>query len=87
MRTIYMLCANWRKLGTQVNKIIVKSVNKQKPELTINFNIPLIDDSLIYKNPLRKSEGYQIKDGIKDLIVEINNSKNNFTKINIRQAS
>lgn len=67
-----------------VDKITVESIDKQQHKLTIHFKIPLVDDSLVYKNPSKKSEGYQIADGIKDLILDIDTSKKNFRKINVQ---
>ena len=61
----------------------MKSIDKQQHKLTIHFKKPLVDDSLVYKNPSKKSEGYQISDGIKDLILDIDTVKYNYRKISL----
>ena len=39
--------------------------NDEKKEhgLEIDFNMPIVKDELIYKNPLRHSDGWNIKEG------------------------
>ncbi|MEH6360097.1 MAG: hypothetical protein V7761_05135 [Amylibacter sp.] len=60
-----------------IEKTTVESIDNQQHKLTIHFKKPLVDDSLVYKNPSKRSEGYQIADGIKDLILDIDTVKCN----------
>lgn len=58
-----------------VEKIEVETVDKQSHKLTIHFKLPYVDDKIEWVDKIKKSLGYQIKDGKKVKEVEISTSK------------
>lgn len=58
-----------------INKILVKTKDTQTHELLINFKVPYVKDSLVYKDVKNKKKGYTVKNGKKDLKLPLNPSK------------
>ena len=46
-----------------VKKIVVTNTGIQTHELVIHFKFPYVGDKIIWKNELKKSDGYKIRKG------------------------
>jgi site-specific DNA recombinase len=62
-------------LSSVIDKISVRTVDKQTHKLFINFRLPYFNDSLIWNDISDKSKGYKIADGSKLYEVEMNAKK------------
>jgi len=58
-----------------IDHIVVKTLDKQSHELVIRFKIPYVNDQLVWRNPNRKSLGYDLKDGDFGISVDIDTKK------------
>jgi len=58
-----------------IDKIYVKTLDKQRHELKINFVVPYVGDSLIPKDPKNKRKGYAVKKGKDNLLVPLDSLK------------
>jgi site-specific DNA recombinase len=58
-----------------IDKIVVKTVDKQTHKLNINFRLPYISDRLIWNDSSDKSKGYEIQDGSKSHELEMYSKK------------
>lgn len=58
-----------------IERIGVQTLDTQTHELNLKFRIPYVNDSLVWKSRTDKSMGYKIKDGVKDISMEIDTGK------------
>lgn len=58
-----------------IDRIIVKTLDKQSHHLEIRFKIPYVNDQLIWRDPSRKSLGYDLSDGDHSINVDIDTKK------------
>lgn len=58
-----------------IDRISVKTIDKQQHELVINFRLPYVDDDLIYKDKKDKRKGYTVKEGSRTIGVPLDMSK------------
>ena len=65
-----------------LEKIIVTQRDKQTISFTIDYNIPIIDDQMKYKNIKNKSKGYEPIEGTKTSILELDLSRKKSIQIN-----
>ena len=65
-----------------LEKIILTQKDKQTISFTNDYNIPIIDDQMKYKNIKNKSKGYDLIEGNKTSIVELDLSRKKSIKIN-----
>jgi len=62
-------------LSHVIDKIVVKTIDKQTHKLNINFRLPYISDSLVWNDLSDKSKGYEIKEGSKSHKMEMYSKK------------
>lgn len=62
-------------LSHVIDKIVVKTIDKQTHKLNINFRLPYISDSLVWKDSSDKSKGYEIQEGSKSHEMEMYSKK------------
>ena len=84
-----------------VDKIIVSPVMGETREgkdtqrghiFNIKFKLPIVNDGIEYKNENKKSNGYSLKDGSKESILDLDvtnrgRPKKNFTNLNVHTVS
>ena len=59
-------------LAGLIEKITVRYSREQKEhQLDLSFQLPIVNDGIVWKNPKRKSEGYRLKKGKQTVSVEI----------------
>jgi len=58
-----------------IERIGVSTLDQQTHELHLQFRIPYVNDSLVWKSKTDKTKGYTIKDGVTDISVEIDTGK------------
>lgn len=58
-----------------IDHIVVKTLDKQSHELVIRFKIPYVNDRLVWRDPSRKSLGYDLADGDFSIDVGIDTKK------------
>ena len=52
----------------EISVVYDKTIDKH--HLTFTFNLPLVGDSILYKNIMSKKDGYKIKEGKDSMMVE-----------------
>lgn len=70
-------------LAGLLTRVDVFMIDSQTHWLEIEFNVPLVDDSLVYRDPSNKKKGYAIQEGLNTFLVELSqksHSKKNPTK-------
>lgn len=61
-------------LNSTVDHIKVTTTDDKTHSINVNFTLPFVNDQLVYEDPNKKSKGYKITDGVKNLLVEIDSS-------------
>ncbi|MFM7009357.1 MAG: hypothetical protein ACKO0Z_08530, partial [Betaproteobacteria bacterium] len=71
-------------LAGLLTSVDVFMIDSQTHWLEIEFNIPLVGDSLVYRDPSNKKKGYAIQEGLNTFLVELSqksHSKKNPSKV------
>ena len=69
------------KILKYIDRIDIDYDDEQKQyDIDIRFNIPIVNDKLIWENPNKKSEGYKLYDGSNYLRIKNNLKKNPINK-------
>jgi hypothetical protein len=58
-----------------IDRIVVKTLDKQSHQLEILFKIPYVNDQLVWRDSSRKSLGYDLADGELAINVDIDTKK------------
>ena len=59
-------------LAGLLTSVDVFMIDSQTHWLDLHFNVPLVDDELVYRDSINKKLGYAIKEGVSSYMVEIN---------------
>lgn len=54
-----------------MTSVDVLMIDSQTHWLELQFNVPLVDDELVYRDPSNKKLGYTIKNGMTTCMVEL----------------
>jgi site-specific DNA recombinase len=58
-----------------IDRIVVKTADKQTHELIVSFRLPYVNDHLWWYDSGDKSKGYRIEDGTNEIAVEVDSGK------------
>ena len=61
-------------LKSTVKEIVITTEDKQTHSLRIEFSLPYVEDQLVWKDPHKKRDGYDIIAGNRSLLVSLDSS-------------
>jgi len=59
-------------LAGLLSSVDVFMIDSQTYWLDLQFNVPLVEDELVYRDSINKKLGYAIKEGVSSYMVEMN---------------
>ena len=62
-------------IAAVVDKIIVENTKGREHELTIKFNLPYVNDKLVWNDENKKSKGYFLKNGSRSKLLRVSQLK------------